>query len=169
MRHRTVVNPIRFPGQYHDAETNLHYNYHRYYEPVAGRYVTSDPIGIDGGLNRYAYATNDPVNAIDPFGLQWGGRGDCAYYDALCEQTTSEGRRDSYACAAAECCRSFGEGLIDRCARKCLISNDRDCAPIECPDARSACRIAAHVLCYVECLKLPINISESCSGILFGK
>ena len=58
-------------GQYYDQETGLHYNYHRYYDPKSGRYLTPDPIGLAGGINLYAYAYNNPVNLIDPFGL-WG-------------------------------------------------------------------------------------------------
>ena len=66
----TVENPLRFPGQYFDAETGLHYNYHRYYDPETGRYTQPDPIGFAGGdVNWYAYVGNDPINWIDPLGL----------------------------------------------------------------------------------------------------
>ena len=68
----TVQNNLRFPGQYFDAETGLHYNWHRYYDPDTGRYLSPDPIGLDGGLNLYAYVGNDPVNWIDPEGLYAG-------------------------------------------------------------------------------------------------
>lgn len=54
---------------YYDDETGLHYNWHRYYNPTIGRYLTPDPIGLDGGINLYAYVQNDPVNYIDPYGL----------------------------------------------------------------------------------------------------
>ncbi|BBO91770.1 hypothetical protein DSCOOX_49500 [Desulfosarcina ovata subsp. ovata] len=64
-----VENNLRFPGQYYDAETGLHYNYHRYYDPATGRYLTADPIGLEGGINIFAYTSNNPVNLIDPFGL----------------------------------------------------------------------------------------------------
>ena len=64
-----VENPFRFPGQYYDQETGLHYNYFRYYDPTTGRYVTPDPIGLDGGINLWAYTANNPTNWIDPFGL----------------------------------------------------------------------------------------------------
>jgi RHS repeat-associated protein len=65
----TVENNLRFPGQYFDNETGFHYNYHRYYDPKIGRYLTADPVGIEGGINFFSYAENNPVNLIDPLGL----------------------------------------------------------------------------------------------------
>jgi RHS repeat-associated protein len=64
-----VVNNFRFPGQYYDKETGLHYNYLRYYNPKTGRYLTPDPIGFIGGINLYLYVNGNPVNAIDLLGL----------------------------------------------------------------------------------------------------
>jgi RHS repeat-associated protein len=61
--------PLRFPGQYADKETNLHYNYFRDYDSVTGRYVQSDPIGLKGGLNTYAYADHNALQYIDIRGL----------------------------------------------------------------------------------------------------
>jgi RHS repeat-associated protein len=65
-----VTVNLRFPGQYYDQETGLHYNYFRYYDPGTGRYISSDPIGLDGGLNTYAYVYNNPNRYIDSDGLE---------------------------------------------------------------------------------------------------
>ena len=60
---------IRMPGQYVDAESGLFYNWNRYYNPAIGRYISSDPIGIEGGLNTFLYADASPVMYVDPEGL----------------------------------------------------------------------------------------------------
>ena len=60
---------LRLPGQYFDAETGLHDNWHRSYDPAGGRYLQPDPIGYPHGPDAYAYAGADPVNRIDPLGL----------------------------------------------------------------------------------------------------
>jgi RHS repeat-associated protein len=62
---------LRFPGQYYDQETALHYNMARYYNPVIGRYTQSDPIGLEGGLNTYGYVGGNPLTRVDTFGLEW--------------------------------------------------------------------------------------------------
>ncbi|QOJ24279.1 MAG: RHS repeat protein [Gammaproteobacteria bacterium] len=59
---------LRFPGQYFDKETNLHYNYFRYYEPETGRYISPDPIGLMGGMNIYTYVNGAPTIFTDPTG-----------------------------------------------------------------------------------------------------
>ncbi|WP_137576514.1 RHS repeat domain-containing protein, partial [Escherichia coli] len=59
---------IRLPGQQYDEESGLYYNRHRYYDPLQGRYITQDPIGLKGGWNFYQYPLN-PVQYIDSMGL----------------------------------------------------------------------------------------------------
>jgi RHS repeat-associated protein len=63
-----AATALRFTGQYADEETGLSYNRYRYYDPEVGRYISPDPIGIDGGFNLYAYGPN-PVGWVDPAGL----------------------------------------------------------------------------------------------------
>lgn len=59
---------MRFPGQYHDAESGLHYNYFRYYDPAAARYNSPDPLGLEPAPNHHAYVSN-PLEWIDLLGL----------------------------------------------------------------------------------------------------
>jgi RHS repeat-associated protein len=67
----SITNNLRFPGQYFDDETGLHYNYYRDYNPVVGRYVEADPVGIDRGENHlFVYVRNNAVNWIDPEGTE---------------------------------------------------------------------------------------------------
>lgn len=60
--------PLRFPGQWADPESGLHYNLHRYYDPHSGQYLSPDPIGLAGGLRTHAYV-HDPLQWVDPWGL----------------------------------------------------------------------------------------------------
>jgi len=61
---------LRFPGQQYDRETGTHYNYHRDYEAGTGRYVQSDPIGLEGGFSSFSYGNSTPTSIIDPLGLK---------------------------------------------------------------------------------------------------
>ena len=65
---KKLYQPIRMQGQHYDEETGLHYNRHRYYDPMLGRYITQDPIGLAGGINIYSYSL-DPLLEVDPLGL----------------------------------------------------------------------------------------------------
>uniref|UniRef100_UPI00272E65DB RHS repeat-associated core domain-containing protein n=1 Tax=Frankia sp. Cj5 TaxID=2880978 RepID=UPI00272E65DB len=60
--------PLRFPGQYHDPETGLNYNYHRYYDPETARYDSTDPLGLAPAPNPHTYVHN-PLGWLDPLGL----------------------------------------------------------------------------------------------------
>ena len=60
--------PLRLPGQRYDAETGLHYNYFRDYDPTLGIYKQSDLVGLRGALNTYAYVGGDPLSFVDPTG-----------------------------------------------------------------------------------------------------
>lgn len=68
---------LRLPGQVYDAETGLHYNYLRDYDPALGRYLAPDPMGLGGGINPYVYVSNNPLTNTDPLGLY---QSDIHYY-----------------------------------------------------------------------------------------
>ena len=76
---------LRFPGQYFDAETGTHYNFHRDYRPNAGRYLQGDPIGLEGGANVYVYVDNNSLLSIDNDGLVG-----ITTVDAYCRQHPKE-------------------------------------------------------------------------------
>ncbi|MDA3647596.1 DUF6531 domain-containing protein [Saccharopolyspora indica] len=76
--------PLRFPGQYHDAESDLHYNVYRYYDPETARYLSQDPLGLRPGPNPAAYVPS-PLQAADPLGLAGSGS---------CRGSGSNGMRD---------------------------------------------------------------------------
>jgi RHS repeat-associated protein len=62
--------PIQFAGREYDTETQLYYDRARYLDPALGRFVSEDPIGLDGGINLYAFDGNDPVTGCDPSGTR---------------------------------------------------------------------------------------------------
>jgi RHS repeat-associated protein len=63
-----IFNPFRYTGREQDPETGLYYYRARYYDPTIGRFLSEDPIGFRGGINKYAYVGNRPLNFVDPFG-----------------------------------------------------------------------------------------------------
>ncbi|MGR4068621.1 RHS repeat-associated core domain-containing protein [Billgrantia sp. C5P2] len=75
-----TAQPIRFQGQWHDEESGLYYNRHRYYDPQQGRYISQDPIGLKGGRNLYGYVSN-PTGMVDPLGLE--GMHSCQSHENL--------------------------------------------------------------------------------------
>lgn len=100
-----TYNP-RFPGQYYDRETGLHYNYFRDYDPQTGRYIESDPIGLAGGMNTYTYVLSQPTRYVDKNGLDIG---DCP--GGMVAQNRPNGpvcvsdpsAQDKAECVTAEC------------------------------------------------------------------
>jgi RHS repeat-associated protein len=102
---------LRFPGQYYDAETRLHYNYYRDYDPQTGGYTRSDPIGLAGGINTYAYAGGNPSFNVDPLGLFFTS------VDAACAI-------DPQFCA--EMMGQMAQNLGDLSGDQCLAQEARD-------------------------------------------
>ena len=107
---------IRFQGQWHDAETGLHYNRFRYYDPEIGRFIHQDPIGLFGGINLYQYAPN-PIIWIGPLGL--AGQGGTYMFEwQLGGKYIGKGMRDRFGNSKAERRRGpkdclLGEAWID--------------------------------------------------------
>jgi RHS repeat-associated protein len=110
----TFIYDLRFPGQLYQAETVLNQNYFRDYDPLAGRYMESDPIGLKGGINTFVYTSNRPIQLIDSLGLT-----------AACERFSPLGRQICEACvsvyckygpAARACCDLTRDECINRSA-----------------------------------------------------
>ena len=89
-----VVTRHRMAGREYDGETGLYFMRARYYDPKLGRFLSEDPIGINGGMNQYVYAGNDPINARDPDGdrcIYISGGGIIPF--AVCDMITIHGKK----------------------------------------------------------------------------
>ncbi|MGH2733129.1 MAG: RHS repeat-associated core domain-containing protein, partial [Actinomycetota bacterium] len=108
--------PLRFPGQYHDPETGLNYNYFRYYDPDAGRYESNDPLGLEGGLNSHAYVCN-PTNWLDPLGLMGCEKPIRRIYEHNPKHGTKS-RIDSRGREVSRAPRGYGQSILDNSVPK---------------------------------------------------
>jgi len=130
-----TYNP-RFPGQIFDKETNNHYNYFRDYDPLTGRYVQSDPIGLMGGINTYAYAESNPASLVDAFGL------------AATKLINTEGGRSKF---SGPTNGNWGGKCWSGGQYSCRSGGVGSAPPI---DSADACYMS-HDICYTGCTGLP--------------
>ena len=110
-----VSNPLRFPGQYQDDETGLHYNWYRYYDNSIGRYVTSDPIGLLGGMNTYGYVMANPLVYSDFRGLSAQGLA-CK---GICSKATKQCKYQCGLRGGTTVCSFQCEAIEEECKKKC--------------------------------------------------
>lgn len=135
----TIASDLRLPGQREDAETGLHQNWRRQYDPAVGRYTTADPIGLAGGRNVYVYASADPLNRFDATGEETCGSG----WNEPLVPDNPMGFRFSDCCAnhdncygncggpsRAQCDRTFCVCMKTECDRYTLPYLQRRCTPL---------------------------------------
>lgn len=117
---------LRFPGQYYDQETGHNYNLFRDYDSAMGRYIESDPAGLQGGLNTYRYVSNNPVARSDKFGLneKWDQAWNVGPYDAY---QASRDAQAAISAAVASGLPGLHNGPADalrHCLWSCLMTRD---------------------------------------------
>ena len=141
------IQPYAFTAREFDPETAFYYYRARYYSSRAGRFLSEDPAGFNGGVNFYSYVGNTPVNVTDPFGLY--GTNSCDYYVGRCNEDSG-----AYYCIFAQLfCNVFPtpddpdpsrdddfEGF-NRCTRQCLQDCDEKGIPTELDDKPQLCEL----------------------------
>jgi RHS repeat-associated protein len=125
----------RFPGQQFDAETGTVYNFFRDYEPLTGRYVQSDPIGLLGGTGTYTYVMNSPVRTFDRYGLDTCGSGfaesfvpdnPLTFPFSYCCRKHDNCYDNCFAMPSKEeCDENFCQCMLHRCAKFSYVSGVR--------------------------------------------
>ena len=128
----TAINPLRFAGQYFDTETGLHQNYFRDYDSEVGRYLQSDPIGLEGGLNYYSFAYENPLAFSDPTGefanLATGLAG--GVMGAICSAVQQKGGCEIFKGFVSGAMTGLGVGFIPSVLTDAALSGM--CAPPSC-------------------------------------
>jgi len=151
----TVALNVRFPGQYYDAETGLHYNYFRYYDPGTGRYLRADPIGVSGGLNVFLYGAGNPIVNSDLFGLLPGdtcgtcspGSVDCLLYGGNLCFPGNDVSLDQFPVHGNWCGPGWTAGQMGSWDTLMPVQRQRVGLPQDQLD--SACK--THDICYANC------------------
>jgi RHS repeat-associated protein len=114
----TFVYGLRFPGQYYMAETGLNQNWNRDYDPLIGKYIESDPLGLKAGLNTYGYVNARPTLLIDPLGLD-------GFLDCLLQQSTTHAPLNCNNVLMQEIADAFGHFACKsvKCTTTCTLLN----------------------------------------------
>ncbi|MEP7154377.1 MAG: Ig-like domain-containing protein [Betaproteobacteria bacterium] len=133
---------LRFAGQYYDVDTGMFYNYFRDYDPVTGRYIESDPIGLKGGISTYGYVGGNPLILIDPKGLtpfpgfNWCCPGDRGLPPINCVDRACQAHDRCYdACGINAKTRWWPMFRVPWCGFRCDVQYGRDirkCIPPIC-------------------------------------